>query len=452
MNAKQILLTTALLASSLWAASAKQKPNFVVIMADDLGFADVGYHGCKDIPTPHIDSIAENGVRFLNGYSNGNVCSPTRAALLTGRYQNRIGCDNTIGPYRRNPEAPLGLPKEAKTIAERVKSLGYATGMFGKWHLGGEIEENRALMPPSRGFDEFFGILEGAALYFDRTNRERKYRRGYEVFDSEPEYYTDAIGREAVSFIRRHKDQPFLCYVPFTAPHAPRQAKPEHLEKFSHIEPQIRRELVAMVYSLDENVGRILDTLKREGLEKNTLVVFISDNGGKPDDNGSLNHPLRGVKGQLFEGGIRVPFCLQWPGVIEAGQAFAPPVIGMDLFPTILQLAGGTIHSDWGIDGVDLMPFLTGRQTGRPHETLFWKSGHDLAIRHKDWKLLRQYGKTYLFNLANDSCEKKNLHKENPEMAQDLMKKWTAWNAENVPPNYGWSLKKTGIHVERVPR
>ncbi len=207
-----------------------------------------------------------------------------------------------------------------------------------------------------------------------------------------------------------------------------------------------------MVYSLDENVGRILDTLKREGLEKNTLVVFISDNGGKPDDNGSLNHPLRGVKGQLFEGGIRVPFCLQWPGVIEAGQAFAPPVIGMDLFPTILQLAGGTIHSDWGIDGVDLMPFLTGRQTGRPHETLFWKSGHDLAIRHKDWKLLRQYGKTYLFNLANDSCEKKNLHKENPEMAQDLMKKWTAWNGENVPPNYGWSLKETGIHVDRVPR
>lgn len=431
---------------------AAGKPNFVVILADDLGFADVGYHGSKEIPTPHIDSIARNGVHFLNGYSNGYVCSPTRAALLTGRYQNRYGCDYHIAPYRRSEDAPVGLPPEVKTIAERLKPLGYATGMFGKWHLGGELEENRLLMPSSRGFDEFYGILEGAACYYQFKNEERKYRRDYLPIDGEPEYYTDAIGREAVSFIERHRDEPFLLYVPFTAPHAPRQAKKLHLEKFAHIEPLKRRELVSMVYSMDENVGRILQALKAEGLEENTLVVFFSDNGGKPDDNGSLNHPLRGEKTQFFEGGIRVPFCLQWPGTLDAGQRFAPPILGMDLFPTIYQLAGGTVPTDWNLDGVDLMPYLDGTETGAPHESLYWKSNRNFAIRHQGWKLMRHHGTMYLFNLNDDPSEKKNLVKQHPERVRALERLWKAWDQHNVPPNYGWPLKESGIHVPRVPR
>lgn len=446
---------TALAVLALTTASAliaREQPNFVVIVADDLGFADVGYHGSEEIPTPNIDSIAAQGVHFLQGYSNGSVCTPTRAALLTGRYQNRLGCDNTTAPYKRSEDSPIGLPTDALTIAERLKPLGYATGMFGKWHLGGELEENRTLMPPSRGFDEFYGILEGAALYFDANNRERKYRREYLPIDGEQDYYSDAIGREAISFIKRHKNRPFLCYVPFTAPHAPRQAKQEHLEKFSHIEPLIRRELVAMVYSLDENVGLILDTLKKEGLEENTLVVFFSDNGGKPNDNGSINTPLRGEKTQFFEGGIRVPFCLQMPGTIPRGLKYDAPILGMDLFPTIYQMAGGSIDPEWQIDGVDLLPYLTGEQCGSPHEALYWKSDRNFAIQHKGWKLMQHHDHSYLFHLANDPNETTNLLNQHPEKADALKQMWQQWDSDNVPPNYGWPLKQTGIHVKRVPR
>jgi arylsulfatase A-like enzyme len=453
MNTVQILLVAALCGSALLSNAAEQKPNFVVIMADDLGYADVGYHESNSgIETPRIDELAYNGIRFENGYSNGHVCSPTRAALLTGRYQNRIGCDYHIAPYKRAEEATIGLPLDAITLSERLKPLGYATGMTGKWHLGGELQEDRTLMPPSRGFDDFYGILEGAGLYFDPTVRERKYRRGYAVLDNEPDYYTDAIGREAIRFIRENREKPFLLYVPFTAPHAPRQAKQAHMEKFKHIEPLMRRELVSMVYSLDENVGRIMDELKATGLDENTLVVFLSDNGGKPNDNGSLNHPLRGEKAQFFEGGIHVPFCMSWKGTLPHGKAYEYPIMSMDIFPTIYNLAGGKIKKSWALDGVDLMPYLTGKRNGRPHETLFWKSDGDLAVRHKDWKLLRQYGETYLFNLADDPDEKKNLIAAYPEMEKELMKKYAAWDAQNMPPNYGWPLRKTGIHIERVPR
>ncbi|MGA0900773.1 MAG: sulfatase-like hydrolase/transferase, partial [Luteolibacter sp.] len=399
----------ALLAVLVGQGASASPPNLVVIVADDLGFADVGYHGSEEILTPNIDSIAAQGVHFLQGYSNGSVCTPTRAALLTGRYQNRLGCDNTIAPYRRNPQATVGLPTDARTIAERLKPLGYATGMIGKWHLGGELEENRSLMPPSRGFDEFYGILEGAALYLDRHNDERKYRRGYLPVEGERDYYTDAIGRESVSFIRRHKDGPFLCYVPFTAPHAPLQAKEEHLRKFRHIEPLKRRKLVAMVHSLDENVGRILDALKSEGLERSTLVAFLSDNGGKPDDNGSLNTPLRGEKTQFFEGGIRVPFCMKWPGTIPSGQKYASPVIGMDLFPTLSHAAGGRVDPDWQIDGVDLLPYLLGKKDGSPHDALYWRSNTDFAVQHDGWKLVRDKNRSYLFHLAEDPNETKDL-------------------------------------------
>ena len=445
-----LLICIAFLSSSL--LPAQERPNFVVIVADDLGFADVGYHGSEEIPTPNIDSIAAQGVHFLHGYSNGAICTPTRAALLTGRYQNRLGCDTTIAPYKRAAGSTIGLPTDAPTIAERLKPLGYATGMFGKWHLGGELEENRTLMPPSRGFDEFYGILEGAALYFDANNRERKYRREYLPMDGEQDYYTDAIGREAVSFIKRHKDQPFLCYVPFTAPHAPRQAKQEHLDKFSHIEPLKRRELVAMVYSLDENVGRILDALKQEGLEEDTLVVFFSDNGGKPNDNGSINTPLRGEKTQLFEGGIRVPFCLRWPGIIPAEQIYASPILSMDLFPTLYQAAGGTIQADWQIDGVNLMPYLLGKKTSAPHEALYWREFTNFAIQHQGWKLIRQHNRSYLFYLTEDPNETQNLFQQHPEKAEALKCMWQQWDTDNVPPNYGWPLKQTGIHVETVPR
>ena len=443
-------ITIICLLSQVWAGEDR-KPNIILIVADDLGYADVGYHGCKDIPTPHIDSIARRGVQFTHGYANAAVCSPTRAAMLTGRYQHRFGCEYHIGQFRRSPELKIGLPLEEKTIAERLKPLGYATAMFGKWHLGGEVLQDRSIMPSSRGFDKFFGVLEGASLYDDVKNRERKYRRGYALVDGEPEYLTDAFGREAVSFIKLHHKQPFFLYLPFTAPHAPRQIKPEHMEKFKHINPLIRRELVGMVYSLDQNIGRVLSTVKEVGIEGNTLVIFLSDNGGKPNDNGSLNHPLRGQKTQYYEGGIHVPFCMMWPGKIERGTKYHNPVIGMDLFPTILKLAGGEVKPDWDIHGTDLMPYLTGKNEGRPHETIFWKSNKHYAVRHKDWKLVKQGAQMELFNLAEDLSESNDLANKHPELVQQLLKKYHAWDSQNIPPSFGHH-PSIGEKIERVPR
>ena len=303
-NFLQAAVLTALGTSFLTQRSAigqsKHKPNIVLILADDLGYADVGYHGCKDVSTPHIDSIARDGVYFTDGYANCPVCGPTRAALITGRYQNRFGCENNIGPARRSPETRFGLPLGEKTIAERLKALGYTSGCFGKWHLGGEVLGDESLMPLQRGFDEFYGFLEGAALYIDPTNREQKHMRGNKALKGEKEYYTDALGREAVSFIRRNKQKPFFLYLPFNSVHAPMQAMPKYLSRFKHIDNKLRRTMAAMLSAMDDNIGKVLTTLRVEGLEKNTLVIFMSDNGGKPDNNGSLNNPVARAEGSVL--------------------------------------------------------------------------------------------------------------------------------------------------------
>ena len=443
---KKIFLLSILLNFHLF---AENKPNFILILADDLGFADVGYHGCKDVPTPHIDALAKQGVKMTQGYANAAVCSPTRAAILTGRYQHRFGCEYHIGPRRRSPEATIGLPLNEKTIAERLKPHAYVTAHIGKWHLGGELQNNKALMPPSRGFDEFFGILEGASLYNDVHNRERKYRRGFEIIDHEPEYYTDALGREAISFIKRNQDKPFFLYLPFNAPHAPRQAKAEHMKKFKNIEDIKRREFAGMLYSMDENIGRIMQTLKDLKIEENTAVIFLSDNGGKPNDNASLNHPLRGEKNGYFEGGIRVPFCIKWPAKIKADSRYHYPTMSMDLFPFILENAGVNIPNEWNIEGKNFLTHLNSNK--RLHDELFWKSGQDFSVRHKDWKLLKQDGQFYLFDLSIDPNETNNQFSMKPELVSRLQELYKKWDTSNIPPNYGHD-PVIGPRVERVHR
>lgn len=426
---------------------AQSKPNVVLIVADDLGYADVGYHGCKDVPTPHIDSIARAGLYFTDGYSNGAVCAPTRAALMTGRYQGRFGSHNNPGPFRRTPEVKIGVSPDQPILAELMKPLGYATACFGKWHLGGEVFGDPALMPLNRGYDEFFGFLEGAASYIDSTNREKKYWRGGKLIKSEEEYYTDALGREAISFIQRHKDETFFLYLPFSAVHAPMQAPVEYLARFSEIENGLRRKLAAMLSAMDDNIGRVLTTLKEEGLENNTLVIFMSDNGGKPGNNGSLNTPLRGQKGEFFEGGFRIPFCIKWPGHVQPGGVYRKPVMGFDILPTVLIAAGGKIDPAWKLDGVDLMPYLAGTKKGRPHDNLFWSGNNRYAIRHVDWKLVHEKGKTHLFDLAKDKSETTDVSEAHPEVKKELQKKYREWLSEIPPPNYGWN-PQIGKRVE----
>ncbi len=340
------------------------RPNVVVIVADDMGYGDVGVHGCRDIPTPHIDSIAKAGVRCTAGYVSAPQCSPTRAGLLTGRYQQRFG-------HESNGAIPgSALPLTETTLAARLKAAGYATGLVGKWHLGDDADHH----PLERGFGEFFGFLGGANPYLPqgRSGVVPRILRGREDAREEG-YLTDAFAREAVSFVDRHKDGPFFLYLAFNAPHGPLQASVTYLKRFESIKDEKRRTYAAMVSALDDAVGAVMAKLHAAGLDERTLVVFLSDNGGPTDVNGSSNAPLRGVKGETREGGIRVPFLLRWPGRLPAGAIYDRPVIQLDLHPTALAAAGAPVPADATPDGVDLLPYLTGSKSGDPHELLYWR-------------------------------------------------------------------------------
>jgi arylsulfatase A-like enzyme len=427
------------------AARAQGKPNIVVIVGDDMGYADLGVHGCQDIPTPHIDSIANAGVRCTSGYVSGPYCSPTRAGLLTGRYQQRFGHEFNPGRGRGGAggsATPPGLPLSEKTLADRLKAAGYATGLVGKWHLGGAPEFH----PQKRGFDEFYGFLGGAHSY--RPGSKPLILRGSEKID-EQEYLTDALGREAAAFIDRHKAEPFFLYLAFNAVHTPMEATDDRLAKFAGIADEKRRTYAAMMSAMDDAIGRTLDKLRETGLEQNTLVFFISDNGGPmmrgTTVNGSNNAPLRGSKRTTLEGGVRVPFFVKWPARLPAGKTYDEPVIQLDILPTALA-AADEAPSRKDFDGVNLLGFLDG-SGGRPHDALYWKLGRQMAVRDGDWKLVRydpavdgEPGpptKMRLYNLADDVGESQDLSAQYPQKAEQLHNDWKLWNAKNVKPLWG---------------
>ena len=415
------------------------QPNILLIVGDDMGFADVGFHGCRDIPTPNLDALAASGVRLTSGYVSGPYCSPTRAGMLSGRYQTRFG-------HEFNPSGGKnGLPLTEKTIADRLKAAGYATGLVGKWHLGA----NPAMHPQQRGFTEFFGFLGGAHDYVKSAGILRGTTPVTEL-----DYTTDAFGREAVAFIEHHKEQPWFLYLAFNAVHTPMQATDARLAKFPQITDSRRRTYAAMMLAMDEAVGKVRQKLVETGLENNTLVLFISDNGGPTMPgvtiNGSRNEPLRGSKRTTLEGGIRVPFVVSWPGHVKPG-VFESPVIQLDLHATALTAAGVALKPEWKLEGVDLLPFLSGQNTSLPHEALYWRLGEQMAIRMGDYKLVRydknadtltgknKQGVTEakLYNLASDIGETKNLADTMPDKVKELQAKWDVWNAGNIKPLWG---------------
>jgi len=430
-------------------------PNIIIFFADDLGYGDVGYQG-GDVSTPHIDSIAHNGVQFTDGYVTCPVCAPSRAGLLAGRYQQRFGFADNPGPYQRKGATYVGIPPSQPILSDRLGALGYTTGIFGKTHDGIALEQ----MAFTR-WDEFFGFNNGASNYLGELNRRHNpifHNRSVVsnpsnnqstartqlltngvIHSSETEYLTDSIGDAAVAFIDAHKQSQFLCYIPFNAIHGPFQAPQRLVEKFSDESDDKRRLVKAMLYSLDQNVGRVLQCVHTNNLESRTLIIFLSDNGGHDY---SPNTPLRGKKGTMWEGGIRIPFCMQWQGIIPAGSTYHFPVSSLDILPTAIAAAGGTTSSQWGLDGVNLLPYVCKNceLEERPHSELYWSLGPRVAIRDTDYKLVSNDGKTYhLFDLKTDRSEEQNLIESKPAIANRLNTKLQKWKDSLPPNNSGWN-------------
>ena len=463
-----VLLAFPIAAAEMGAGTAhgaenNSRPNIVLIMADDLGYGDVSCYGGPHIPTPNIDSIAADGVRFTDGYVTAPVCSPSRAGLLTGRYQQRFGFEFNTGPRERDWQQGLGLPLEEITVADLMRKAGYATGMFGKWHQGLQPQFH----PMNRGFDTFFGFRFGGTLYIDpatpgvksvQYDRRRIWPRRYEhdpiMRDRSPveehRYLTDALSEEAAAFIRKHQREPFFAYVPYNAPHTPLQATQKYVKRFADVDDDRKQVYRAMTSALDDGVGLILKTLQDAGLAENTFVVFLSDNGGALYTGASENTPLRGGKLSLFEGGIRVVFAARWPAQLKKGQVYRHPVSSLDLLPTLLRAAGGSLPTNRPYDGVDLMPYLTGKESGRPHEILFWRNGDNAAVRKGDWKLWRTSdGHVWLYDLANDVGEENNLAEERPEVVKQLQSELDKWEKTLAEPKWP-TRRKVPLKVDDV--
>lgn len=429
---------------TLKAQPKADKPNVVLILADDLGFSDVGFNGCKDIPTPNIDRIAKNGVTFENGYVTYAVCGPSRAGLITGRYQDRFG-------FSRNPllapnDVNMGLPLTEDTMADILKRKGYVSTAIGKWHLG----THSALHPIKRGFDEFFGFLDGGHQYFPQNwtlndiTQTRNQNDGYKTkllrgtkTVEETEYLTDALSREAVEFIDRNDKKPFFIYLAYNAPHTPLQASSKYLDRFNTIENQKRKTYAAMVSAMDDGIGTILNQLKNKGLEENTIVIFLSDNGGPAYDNASNNKPLRGNKSDFWDGGIKVPFAIQWPAKIKAGNVYQNPVISLDILATVSSYIKADINPNKPLDGVNLLPFITGKDKSAPHEYLFWRNydANMIAVRTPTHKMVIAKDKTQaLYNSQADLAEQRNLIAQDKPKFDQLMLQWKAWEQQMMNP------------------
>ena len=448
---KKAVIITGLLVLNI--ACLWSKTNFVIFLADDLGYGDVGYQG-GEVPTPNIDSIASDGVIFTDGYVTCPVCAPSRAGLLTGRYQQSFGFWDNIGPFRVSKEVEPGIPIDIPILSEQLQELGYVCGLFGKTHEG----DSEEMMAFNR-WNEFFGFNNGASNYLPGMNRDHNpifhnkkiINRSYEKSGisrdeinqkgvlqiDRQQYLTDLITDYTLSFIDENRERPFLCYLPFNAIHGPFQAPKDLYEKFASEKNHQRRLNMAMLDSMDHNIGRVLDKLKKLDLEDDTLVIFLSDNGGHEE---SPNQPLRGKKATYWEGGIRVPFCLKWPIQLEADQVYRHPVISLDLLPTLVQAAGGSIDPSWKLDGVDLIPYLLDSGKGIPHENLYWTWGSRKAIRAGKFKALSQdSGKSWqLYDLKNDISEQRDLGTEHVSKLDQLVKRFKSWEKELMPQQWGW--------------
>jgi arylsulfatase A-like enzyme len=474
------------------------KPNIIVILADDLGYSDLASYGNPIVKTPNIDALGKEGVRFTQAYSSAPICSPSRAGLLTGRYQQRFGFEflvpqstgskPTPEQLKKNaafaklvgssPEQGIdeqafnkirkGLPDTEITLAQLLKQNGYKTAAIGKWHVG----ETDGFYPGQKGFDYHYGFYSGLSLYapesdptvvnkhlpwalsevaaWHRNGSNRIVRNNQDV--EEKQFLTDKFANEAVSYIEQNKNNPFFLYLPFNAPHDPFQAKKSDFDKYPQVSDSTKRVYYGMISGLDNAVGKIHNKLKELGLDKNTLIIFTSDNGGATYTRATDNAPLRGGKLSHFEGGYSVPFFFKYPGKVPAGKEYHQPVSLLDIFSTAAAVAGVSLPADKEYDGVNLVPYLTNQNQSRPHETLFWRSGYSKAVRKGDYKLYinERNGKQLLFNLANDRSESKDLCHEQPEKVKELLAALQAWENKVQKPFWPNRTNSTiDVHGEK---
>lgn len=470
-------------------SSKDSMPNVILIVCDDLGKYEVSAYGTEHLQTPNIDQLGTEGVIFEEGYVTSPICAPSRASILTGRIQNRFGFETQIVDYypsnmveyygakylinmqswelTSKPEYPSskdhmkqGIPPSEINIAELLKSYGYKTGIIGKWHSGYSFDH----LPLQRGFDYQYGFYGAFSLYtpekemegirnfeHDHFGIKHQWEKGrsehgaiYEQGEKivEEEYLTFAIRDRAVEFIEKNKesDHPFFLYVPFSAPHVPFQAPEEYYQRFSHIADENKRVYYAMITAVDDAIGDIHNSLKENGLEDNTLIVFISDNGGATYTEATENGPLKGGKTTQFEGGINIPFMMKWKGKINQGTTYSNPVISTDIFTTIAAAIGAQLPGDRVYDGENLIPFINNENLNPPHEELFWRADHIWVMRKGNYKLIMSSrdGWKELYDLKNDKSEVHNLLEEKPELFQNMYNKHLEWQKNNLPEHPLW--------------
>jgi len=420
----------------LSAGAVQRQPNVIMIYTDDHGYADLSCQGVfDDVRTPNIDRLAEGGVRMTDGYCTAPQCVPSRGGLLSGQYQNKFGLESN--PQFKDAKIMKQFD-ELETLPERLKKAGYATGMAGKWHLGpgNEIADH--------GFDH---------VYYRNSKRPATANIGLDGKDvplgeyPSKVYHLDACSEVACAFIERHQKKPFFFYLAYRAPHVPLDAPQKYLDRFPGEMPERRRQALAMLSAVDDGVGRIFQTLEKCGITENTMIWVVGDNGaplkihkrdapgGGPGWDGSLNDPMNGEKGMLTEGGVRVPYVVYWKDTIPGGQIYSHPVITLDLAATANALAG--LPDDPKLDGVNLVPYLTGKKKGAPHEALYWRWLGQSAIRKGKWKYLRADDREYLFDMENDFEESRNLIQAHPEKAKQMLAELEAWAGTLQPPGIG---------------
>ncbi len=445
-------------------SNPESRPNILLIFTDDAGYADFGFHGSQEIRTPNLDALAEQGMSFRQAYVSDSTCGPSRAGLMTGKYQQRFGYEeNNVPGFMSEVSAlngdEMGLPLSEKTMAYYLNEQGYRTGVFGKWHLGNADRYH----PLRRGFDEFVGFRGGDRSYFAYDSQQingdnplfldKRLEEGFGNYVEPPYYLTDYLAEKTNEFIERSVEagEPFFAYLSFNAPHTPMEATEQDLAEFPHLEGN-RKIYAAMMLAMDRASGKVLNKLSELGIEDNTIVVFTNDNGGPSDKNASVNRPLSGTKSNYLEGGIRVPFLIKWPGVTSPGTEYEHAVSTLDLLPTFFAAAGGRSATLGELDGVDLKPYILSPDVPGPHPVLFWKKDTRATIRKGDWKLIRfpdRPAELYFIS-KEDVGEHHNLAKEEEARLNDLYKELFEWELTLERPLWMLKMEYEKYDIDRM--